>query len=49
VVEAFLRDLLIQEQFVEGCLTIHVTENPSKGEEGTDFSAIDEEGFSKFV
>ena len=50
VVEAFLKDLLITENFSEGTLTLHVTENPNKEAEGeNDFSAIDEESLATFA
>lgn len=48
-IETFLKDLLIQEGFTDGCMTLHITQNPTLGAEGDDLSAIDEEGFAKFA
>ena len=49
-IEAFLKDLLIHENFTEGTLTLHVTENPNKEAEGeNDFSGVDEESLAKFA
>lgn len=49
-VEAFLKDLLLTEGFVDGALTLHVNSHPQAGAEPTqDFNGIDEAGLSKFI
>ena len=49
-IEAFLKDLLIQEGFAEGSLVVHLTHHPvPNAEVGQDFSGLEEEHFIKFV
>jgi hypothetical protein len=43
-----LRDLLVTENFADGCMTLHLAANPS-GAEGDDFSGIDEDSLARFA
>jgi hypothetical protein len=47
-IEAFLKDLLLTENFTENCMTLHLASNPS-GVEGEDFSSVDQESLAKFA
>ena len=49
-IEAFLKDLLIQEGFADGSLIVHLTQHPvPNAEVGQDFSGLEEEHFIKFA
>lgn len=41
-----MKDLLIQENFAEGAITLHLNQHPAA--EGEDISSVDDEAFAKF-